>query len=90
MGPNLTDAYWIHGGTIQAIFKVIKVGVVEKGMVPWQDQLSPEKIQQVASYILSLKGSIPANPKAPQGELIEEKHVEISADGDSTEEIDSN
>ena len=90
VGPNLTDAYWIHGGTIQAIFKVIKVGVVEKGMVPWQDQLSPEKIQQVASYILSLKGSIPASPKAPQGELIEENHVETSDDGDSTEETDSN
>lgn len=90
VGPNLTDAYWLNDGTIQAIFKVIKLGVVEKGMVPWQDQLSPEKIQQVASYILSLQGSNPAIPKAPQGELIEESHFETSADEDDNQEIDSN
>jgi cytochrome c oxidase cbb3-type subunit 3 len=90
VGPNLTDAYWLHGGTIQAIFKVVKLGVVEKGMVPWQDQLSPEKIQQVASYILSLNGSNPAIPKAPQGELIGESHVETSDEDDDNQEIDSN
>ncbi len=89
VGPNLTDSYWLHGGTIQDVFKVIKVGVVEKGMVPWQDQLSPEEIQQVASYILSLKGTTPASPKAPQGELVGENSVE-TPNGDSTQVIASN
>ncbi|MBM3425644.1 MAG: c-type cytochrome [Bacteroidetes bacterium] len=89
VGPNLTDSYWLHGGTIQDVFKVIKVGVVEKGMVPWQDQLSPEEIQQVASYILSLKGTTPASPKAPQGELVGENPVETPK-GDSTQVIASN
>lgn len=89
VGPNLTDSYWLHGGTIQDVFKVIKFGVVEKGMVPWQDQLSPEEIQQVASYILSLKGTNPASPKAPQGELVGENRFETS-NGDSTEIIASN
>ena len=70
VGPNLTDEYWIHGGTIKDLFTVIKYGVVSKGMVPWQDQLSPEEIQNVASYILSLEGTTPANPKAPQGEIV--------------------
>ncbi len=70
VGPNLTDAYWLHGGSIKEVFSVIKYGVVAKGMVPWEDQLSPIEIRQVSSYILSLAGTTPANPKEPQGELI--------------------
>ena len=69
VGPNLTDDYWIHGCTIGEIFNLIVIGVVEKGMISWKDQLTPEQIQQVASYIVSLKGTNPPNPKAPQGEL---------------------
>jgi cytochrome c oxidase cbb3-type subunit 3 len=71
VGPNLTDEYWIHGGSIQDIFKVTKYGVPEKGMIPWADQLSPEEMQQVSSYIKTLVGTTPANPKAPQGEKFE-------------------
>lgn len=73
VGPNLTDDYWIHGGSIEDIFRIVKYGVVEKGMIPWQDQLSPEEMQQVSSYVLTLVGSTPANPKAPQGDLYEQK-----------------
>ncbi|MDX1908792.1 MAG: cbb3-type cytochrome c oxidase N-terminal domain-containing protein [Bacteroidia bacterium] len=70
VGPNLTDAYWLHGGTVQDVFKVVKYGVVEKGMLAWQDRLSPLEMQQVTSYILtSLQGTNPPNAKAPQGEL---------------------
>lgn len=69
VGPNLTDEYWLHGGSISEVFAVVKNGVVEKGMIPWQDQLSPEQMQQVSSYILTLKGTTPANPKEPQGDL---------------------
>jgi len=71
IGPNLTDEYWIHGGDIQSIFKVVKYGVVEKGMIPWQDQLSAEEMQQVSSYILSIQGTATVNPKDPQGEKFE-------------------
>jgi cytochrome c oxidase cbb3-type subunit III len=73
VGPNLTDDYWIHGGSIEDIFRVVKYGVIEKGMIPWQDQLSPEEMQQVSSYVLTLVNSTPANPKAPQGDLYEQK-----------------
>ena len=31
IGPNLTDSYWLHGGSIQDIFTTIKYGVPEKG-----------------------------------------------------------
>lgn len=69
VGPNLTDEYWIHGGSIKDVFSIVKYGAVEKGMVPWEDQLTPEEIQQVSSYVLTFKGKTAANPKEPQGEL---------------------
>jgi cytochrome c oxidase cbb3-type subunit 3 len=69
VGPNLTDEYWIHGCSIGDVFNLIVVGVPEKGMISWKDQLTPEQIQQVSSFILSLAGTNPPNPKDPQGEL---------------------
>ena len=69
VGPNMTDDYWIHGGGIQNIFKTIKYGVPAKGMIAWQAQLKPEAIQKVASYILTLQGTNPANGKAAQGTI---------------------
>ncbi len=69
IGPNLTDEYWIHGGSIQNIFTTIKVGVPAKGMISWEPLLSPEQMQNVASYIMTLSGTNPPNPKAPQGEV---------------------
>ncbi len=73
IGPNLTDNYWIHGGSIKNIFTTIKYGVVEKGMLAWETQLGPADMQKVASYVKSLVGTTPANPKAPQGELYVEE-----------------
>ncbi len=78
VGPNLTDEYWIHGGGINNVFKVIKYGVPAKGMISWKDQLNPSQMQEVASYILSLKGSSPANPKAAEGEIWQEAGAEAS------------
>lgn len=72
VGPNLTDDYWIHGGGIKNIFKVIKYGVVAKGMISWQSQLNPKQMQDVASYIISLHGTTPANPKQPEGTVWKE------------------
>ncbi len=69
VGPNLTDKYWIHGGGIKNVFKTIKYGVPNKGMISWENQLNPNQMQQVASYVLSLQGTTPASPKAPQGDL---------------------
>lgn len=69
IGPNLTDDYWLHGGSIQDIYNTIKNGVPDKGMIAWGDVLSPTKMNDVASYIETLKGTNPSNAKAPQGEL---------------------
>lgn len=69
VGPNLTDAYWLHGGGVKDIFKTIKYGVPAKGMISWKSQLKPNEIQAIASYILSLQGSGGPTQKAAQGEL---------------------
>lgn len=73
IGPNLTDEYWIHKGGIKDIFKTIKNGVQEKGMIPWGQQLSNTQMAAVATFIKSLQDSHPENPKAPQGEKYEEE-----------------
>lgn len=67
VGPNLTDAYWIHGGGIKDLFRTITQGVPEKGMIAWKDQLNPLQIQQVSSYIAGMQGTTPAVAKDPQG-----------------------
>lgn len=69
VGPNLTDKYWIHGGGIKNVFHTISEGVPQKGMITWKTQLKPKQIQEVASYVLSLQGSNPPNPKPPQGTI---------------------
>jgi len=69
VGPNLCDDYWIHGGSLQHVFKTIKYGVPDKGMISWKEQLTPSQIAQVANYILTLKGSNPPDAKDKQGEL---------------------
>ncbi len=68
VGPNFTDEFWIHGGGIKNVFRTIKVGVPEKGMISWESQLSPTDIQKVASFVLSLEGTTPAIGKAPEGD----------------------
>ncbi|MDO1445408.1 c-type cytochrome [Rhodocytophaga aerolata] len=70
VGPNLTDEYWIHGGSVKDVFKTIKYGIPQKGMIAWQQKLKPDEIQNVSSYILSLQGTKPANGKEPQGDRV--------------------
>jgi cytochrome c oxidase cbb3-type subunit 3 len=70
IGPNLTDEYWILGGGIKNVFHTISEGGRDgKGMVAWKQTLKPAEIAQVASYVLSLGGTTPANPKAPEGDI---------------------
>lgn len=66
VGPNLTDDYWIHGSNFTDNLKVIWNGVPEKGMVTWKGVLQPGDIHAVASYIYTLRGTKPPNPKPPE------------------------
>jgi cytochrome c oxidase cbb3-type subunit III len=69
VGPNLTDDYWIHGGSIKNVFTTIKYGVPDKGMISWKTQLTPTQMAQAANYVLTLKGTNPPDPKEKQGTL---------------------
>lgn len=73
IGPNLTDPYWKHGGSIQDVFKVVRHGVQGTNMIAWEGFISPEKMQNVANYVLTLQGTNPENPKKPEGELYQPK-----------------
>ena len=70
IGPNLTDDQWILGGGIKNVFHTLVNGGRDgKGMISWKATLKPKQMQEVASYVLSLKGSNPKDPKAPEGEI---------------------
>lgn len=70
IGPNLTDEHWILGGGIKNVFNtLVKGGRDGKGMVSWQGILKPSEMQEVASYVISLKGTSPIDAKAAEGEI---------------------
>lgn len=73
VGPNLTDDYWLHGGSIRDVFASIKYGWPDKGMKSWKSDFSPKQIADLASFVRSLKGSNPAAPKEQQGTLYTEE-----------------
>lgn len=81
IGPNLTDRHWIHGGEIRDIFRTVKYGVPDKGMVPWEQTLTPGQIAEVSNYIITLRDTKPANPKAPEG-------TEVSYEAEASAEVE--
>lgn len=92
IGPNLTDDYWILGGGIKNVFNTVSNGGRDgKGMVAWNKTLKPVDIQKVSSYILSLRGTTPAKPKAAEGDLYKEEGAEAPAETpaeeNTTEEV---
>lgn len=79
IGPNLTDDRWILGGGIKNVFHTLVNGGRDgKGMISWKGTLKPKEMQAVASYVLSLKGTNPKDPKAPEGEVwVDENALKI-------------
>jgi cytochrome c oxidase cbb3-type subunit 3 len=79
IGPNLTDDQWILGGGIKNVFHTLVNGGRDgKGMISWKGTLKPKEMQKVASYILSLKGSNPVDPKAPEGEVWVDENATVA------------
>lgn len=71
VGPNLTDDYWIHGPKFADNLRTIWNGVPEKGMIAWKDQgMKPAEVIDVASYIYTLRGTKPPNPKPPENQQV--------------------
>jgi cytochrome c oxidase cbb3-type subunit 3 len=65
VGPNLTDEYWIHGGSFKSLVKSIRTGFPDKGMMAYGSnaRLSDDDLINLASYIISRKGTNPPDPK---------------------------
>lgn len=68
IGPNLTDDYWLHGGSLKSIFATVKEGVTDKGMPAWDAQLSRDEMVAVTAYIRSIRGTEPPDAKDPEGD----------------------
>lgn len=68
VGPNLCDDYWIHGSNFADNVGTIWNGVPAKGMVTWKTTLKPKQVLSVASYIYTLRGTHPPNPKPPENQ----------------------
>ena len=86
VGPNLTDDYWLHKGSLNDIYHTLKVGYPDKGMQSWASKFSPKEMSQLASYIKTLKGTNPPNGKVPQGDILTE---EMATDSLKTIKTDS-
>ncbi len=72
IGPNLCDNYWKNSdGSPDGVMHTIKKGVIEKGMIAWEPLLTAEELENVAAFVLTLRGTTPENPKAPEGDLYE-------------------
>jgi cytochrome c oxidase cbb3-type subunit 3 len=68
VGPNLCDDYWIHGSNFSDNVTTIWNGVPAKGMITWKNSLKPSEVYNVASFIYTLRGTHPANPKPPENQ----------------------
>lgn len=77
VGPNLCDSYWIHGSNFVDSVKTIVNGVPEKGMVTWKGVLAPNQIKAVASFIYTLRGTQPPDPKPPENQQQPQKPSEF-------------
>jgi len=90
IGPNLTDEFWILGGGIKNVFNTISEGGRNgKGMVSWKADLKPLEMAQVGSYVLSLQGTTPKEPKAAEGIIWVDPDVEPEADVESEANIET-
>lgn len=66
IGPNLTDAAWLHGGEPLEIYKTVRDGVPAKGMPSWRPVLGRAGVLQVTAFLLSIRDTnVPG--KAPEG-----------------------
>lgn len=68
VGPNLCDNTYINVSSPEDIARVIRDGVVPKGMPAWGPRYNDTQLALLAAYVASLRGTTPASPKAPQGD----------------------
>ena len=59
-------------------------------MQAWSTVYSPKEISYLASYVKSLHGTNPPNPKAPQGDLYTETAASDSQAGSASDSATTN
>ncbi|MEZ4287690.1 MAG: c-type cytochrome [Polyangiales bacterium] len=57
LGPNLTDNFWLHGGSPTDIYRTVTDGVPAKGMVPWGPTLGQDGVKHVVAYLLTVRNT---------------------------------
>lgn len=72
VGPNLTDAYQIHGTSALDIHRTITEGVPARGMIAWGPMLPPDDVTAVAVFVSGLRGRDVPNGKPPEGSRVEQ------------------
>ena len=68
VGPNLTDKYWLDGGSPAEIHATIRDGVHQEGMPTWSWKIRPDEVWAAAAYVETLRGTNVVNGKEPQGQ----------------------
>lgn len=89
VGPNLTDDYWLHKGSLNDIYHTIKYGYADKGMQAWGGSFSEKEISYLASFVKSLRGTKPAVAKAQQGDFYVDEPAGGSPDSTKVAKPDS-
>lgn len=87
-GPNLTDAFWLYGGSPTDLFQTVSTGT-KKGMPDWGPKLGQGAVKQVVAYVLTLRNSnVPG--KAPQGtEWVPEAKTDAPADAAASQSAEA-
>ena len=68
IGPNLTDANWIHGGAPVSLYETVRNGVPSAGMPAWGPVLGERTVQSVVAYLMSIRDTNVPGREA-QGEI---------------------
>jgi cytochrome c oxidase cbb3-type subunit 3 len=69
-GVNLTDDSYKNVAKVEDIFRVITEGANSGAMPSHRAKFSDKQRVLLSAYVASLRGTRPANPKAPEGQAI--------------------
>lgn len=70
IGPNLTDKFWINGGTPMDVYRTVSEGGRPgKGMVAWKGN-GQLFVQHVVAYVLSIRNTNVPDGKQPEPEAV--------------------
>jgi cytochrome c oxidase cbb3-type subunit III len=70
-GVNLCDDNYKNVKTLEDIYTVITKGANNGAMPPWETRMSQNERVLISAYVASLRGTTPATPRGPEGDVIE-------------------